>query len=80
MNLSPLAAALHTVLAGLPLPVAAEPDPSAVDEQGKWVIGTAIGDLDRKRLLPTTERRSIRHEPVEPGLPRQARHHSGDLQ
>jgi hypothetical protein len=59
-----LTAALNTMLSGLPLAVAKELNPSAIDEQVQRPIGTTIGDLDDQRLLPSAQGRVIRHRPV----------------
>jgi hypothetical protein len=42
MHVAPLAAALNTVLAGLPFAITEELDPGAVHEQVQGAIGTPI--------------------------------------
>jgi hypothetical protein len=79
MDLAPLAAALNTVLAGLPFTVIEELDPGAVHEQVKRPIDAPIWDLDGQRLLPSAKRRVIRHLPIQTRHLEQAGHHPGCL-
>jgi len=79
MDLAPLAAALNTVLAGLPLTVTEELDPGAVHEQIERPIGAPIRDLNGQRLLPSAKRRVIRHLPIQPRHLEQAGNHPGRL-
>lgn len=50
MHLAPLASPLNAVLAGLPLTIAKELDPGAVNKQVQRTIGAAIRDLDGQRF------------------------------
>ena len=79
MDLAPLAAALNTVLAGLPLTVTEVLDPCAVDEEVERPIGVPIRDLNGQRLLPSAKRRVIRHLPIQTRHLEQAGHHPGRL-
>jgi len=79
MDLAPLASAPNTVLARLPFAIAEELDPGAVDEQVQGAIGTAIGDLDGERLLPSAQCRVIRHSPVQARHLQQAGNHPSRL-
>ncbi len=72
-------AALNTMLSGLPLAVAKELNPSAIDEQVQRPIGTTIGDLDGQRPLPSAQGRIILHRPVQVRQLQQAGDHAGRL-
>lgn len=65
MDLAPLAAALHAVLAGLSLAIAEKLDPCAVREQVQRPAGTAIRNLHLQGLLPAAQGRILRDGPVQ---------------
>jgi hypothetical protein len=65
MDLTPLAAALHAVLARLPFTVTEELYPGTVHQQVKRAISTPIRDLDSQSFLPPTQGRIVGHGPVQ---------------
>ena len=71
MPLAPLAAALNTVLTGLPLAVTEELDPGAVDEQVQRPFGAAIRDLDSLVLLAAAQGRIVWDVTVQAGQTQQ---------
>lgn len=79
MDLAPWAAALNTVLAGLPFTVTEELDHGPVHERVEPLIRAPIWDLDGQRLLPSAKRRVIRHLQIATRHLEQARHHPSRL-
>ncbi len=79
MHLAPLAAALDTVLSGLPFAIAEELDPGAVHQQVQGAISAPIRDLDGQRLLASAQGGVARHGPIQVGHLQQTDHHPGGL-
>ena len=67
------------MLADLPLSIAEELDPRAVDQQVERATGTPIGDLDRQCPLPLAQGRIVRNGPVQARHLQKAGHHPGRL-
>lgn len=53
-----------------------EPGPGTVDEQGETAVGRSIRDPDLQGLRPAAVRAVVRHGPVQPRQPQQARLHA----
>ena len=79
MDLAPLAAALHAVLARLPFAITEELYPGTVHQQVQGAIGAPIRDLDSQSFLPPTQGRIVGHGPVQVCQLQQAGHHPGRL-
>jgi hypothetical protein len=65
MDLAPLAAPLHAVLARLPFAITEELYPGTVHQQVKRAIGASIRDLDSQSSLPPTQGRIVGHSPIQ---------------
>ena len=60
------------MLAGVPLAFSFDLDASAIDQEVQWAFRAAIGDVDRKRPLPSADGAEVRHGPVQTRQPQQA--------
>lgn len=68
MDIPPLPPARGTVLADLPLAIAAKFDAGTVDQQVQGPTRCTIRDLNRDPCLPSARCREVRYRPVKPAI------------